>query len=166
MDFIVEPFHRRFDRRAFDSGQPALDEWLRSQAGQQDCRHNARTFLAVLDNRVIGYYSTLTYRLDLDEVAAAVGAGARQYPIPAVLLARLAVDREFQGHGVGSRLLLDGLARLASVSRDIGFEVVVVDALDQDASVFYRRFGFRAFQRKPLKLFLATKDLRRTFGLA
>lgn len=85
---------------------------------------------------MVGYYATTAYRLDLDEVAAMYGTGKRAYPIPAVLLARLAVDSSCQGCGLGSKLLLHALGEIAEASRHVGFEVIVVHAIDKDAVTF------------------------------
>lgn len=63
--------------------------------------------------KVIGYYATTTYRLGLDEAAEMYGVGRRTYPIPAVLLARLAVDAGFRGGGIGSKLLFHALGQIA-----------------------------------------------------
>lgn len=97
----IVAFHKRFDRSAFNCGKPELDDWLKTKAGQQERANNTRAFLAVDGSTVIGYYATTTYRLGLDEAAEMYGVGKRAYPIPAVLLARLAVDTGFQGSGVG-----------------------------------------------------------------
>lgn len=153
---------RSFDRSVFDCGKPALNEWLQTQATQQEKANNTRTFLAVESDAVIGYYATTTYRLSLDEVATMYGAGKREYPIPAVLLARLAVDRRHHGAGVGAKLLIHALTEIAHASESIGFEVVVVHAIDHDAVTFYARYGFQQFQGAPLHLFMTTKDLRKT----
>ena len=83
-----------------------------------------------------------------------------------MLLAKLAVSESAQGRGVGSLLLFDAMSRLLEVSMSIGFEVIVVDAIDHDASAFYRRFGFTAFEDDDLHLFLTTKSLRLTFARA
>jgi GNAT superfamily N-acetyltransferase len=115
---------------------------LKTRAGQQERANNTRTFLAVDGLRVIGYYATTTYRLGLDEVAEMYGVGKRTYPIPAVLLARLAVDTGFQGCGIGPKLLLHALSQIAEASRHVGFEVVVVHAIDRDAVTFYAQRGF------------------------
>lgn len=149
----------------FSCGNEDLDKWLRESAGQNERRHNARTHLA-LDSRgqLLGYYTLVTYRLDLDEAAAAFGVGKRSYPVSAVLLARLAVDTRWQGRGVGSELLLDALRQVAESSQILGFEVLVVDAIDHAASVFYRRAGFQPFMDHPTKLFMPTGDLRATLG--
>ncbi len=155
-------FDRRLDRHSFDCGNPDLNDWLRRQAGQQERANNTRTFLAVEGSTVIGYYATTTYRLGLDDAAAMYGVGRRPYPIPAVLLARLAVDRDSQGSGVGSRLLLHALRQIAHASRHVGFEVVVVHAIYRSAVTFYGQRGFTQFEDHDLHLFMPVKDLLAT----
>jgi GNAT superfamily N-acetyltransferase len=113
--------------------------------------------------RVAGYFTSLTYELQPDEAVAADGR-AHRYPVPAVLLARLAVDRRYQGQGLGRLLLLSAMQRFERASRDIGFELVVVDALHEDAACFYLKYGFRRFADHDLRLFLTTKDLQATFA--
>jgi predicted N-acetyltransferase YhbS len=90
------------------------------------------------------------------------GVGRRAYPIPAVLLARLAVDAGSQGGG-GSRLLLRALRRIATASRYAGFEVVLVHAIDKDAVIFYSQRGFIQFEEHDLHLFMPVKNLLATF---
>jgi predicted N-acetyltransferase YhbS len=76
-----------------------------------------------------------------------------------VLLARLAVDTSFQGYGIGSRLLLHVLDQIAKASRHVGFEVVVVHAIDRDAVTFYAQRGFTQFEDHELHLFMPVKNL-------
>jgi len=165
-DLQIVSFTKAFARTDFSCGKPELDDWLRTQASQQERTGNTRTFLAVFpgDDRVVGYYATTTYRLELDEAALAFGAGTRRYPVPAVLLARLAVDESAQGKSVGAHLLIHALTEIAKASRSVGFEVLVVHAFDEDAVTFYARFGFIRFEEHPLHLFLPLKDLRATVG--
>lgn len=161
----IRPFDRALVRKStFNCGKPELDEWLRSYAGQQERSNNTRTFLAVPSGSavVVGYYATTTYRIELDEQSVELGAGRRRYPIPAVLLARLAVDQRWGGCGIGRQLLVDALHRMAEASRAVGFEVVVVDAIDDSAVTFYTRYGFVPFASHPRKLFLPTKHLLAT----
>jgi predicted N-acetyltransferase YhbS len=155
----IVAFDRTFDRSRFGCGKPDLDDWLQTKAGQQERANNTRTFLAVDGSKVIGYYATTAYRLGLDEVAEMYGVGRRTYPIPAVLLARLAVDTSFQGCGIGSKLLLHALSQIAEASRHVGFEVVVVHAIDRDAVTFYAQRGFTQFEDHDLHLFMPVKNL-------
>ncbi len=165
MAIEIVPFRREVDRSEFHCGKPELDSWIARYAGQSERNDTTRTFLALEDDdTLIGYYATTACELDLDEAASAFGVGKRRYPVPAMLLARLAVSESAQGQGIGSLLLFDAMERLLEVSLSIGFEVVVVDAIDHDASAFYRRFGFTAFEDDDLHLFLTTKSLRLTFA--
>lgn len=149
---------------SFACGEEDLDQWLRTQASQQERRGNTRTFLAMDldDDSLVGFYSTTTYRLELDEAAEAFGLGKRRYPVPAVLLARLAVDEGRQGEGLGHGLLFHALHQFAEASKSIGFEVVVTHAINKDAAVFYRRSGFQPYLDHELHLFMTVNDLRAT----
>jgi predicted N-acetyltransferase YhbS len=164
LTFEIVPFNRAFDRGSFACGKPELDVWLKTQAGQQEKSGNTRTFLAVASSTgcVVGYYATTTYRLELDETARAFGSGRRRYPVPAVLLARLAVDERWQGQRLGSRLLVHALRGFAEASERVGFEVVVVHAIDRSAFTFYARAGFTPFEDHDLHLYMPVKDLVRT----
>ena len=158
----IVAFNRGFDRSRFRCGKPELDDWLKTKAGQQERSNNTRTFLAVEDARIVGYYATTAYQLGLDVAAAIFGLGKRRYPIPAVLLARLAVDEEFQGQGVGKALLVHALTEIAGASRSVGFEVVVVHAIDKEAVTFYAQAGFTRFEDNDLHLFMPVKNLLAT----
>jgi len=158
------PFERALDRTGFACGRPELDTWLRESAGQQERAGSARTTFAVDEKeaRIAGYFSLVTYQLRPSEAPGPL-AGKRRYPIPAVLIARLAVDKHYQGRGIGKIVLFTALEYLAKTSQAIGFEIVVVDALDDSAACFYLKHGFRRFAEHSLKLFMTTKDLRATF---
>ena len=78
------------------------------------------------------------------------------------LLARLAVGDGFQGLGIGSKLLLHALGQVAAASRHVGFEVVVVHAIDRDAAAFYAQRGFTQFEDHDLHLFMLVKNLLAT----
>lgn len=165
MELEIVAFTKSVDRSEFRCGKPDLDDWIRQYAGQSERNDTTRTFLALdSSGALVGYYATRSCELDLDDAASAFGVGKRRYPVPAMLLARLAVSESSQGQGIGGFPLIDALSRLLDVSRSIGFEVVVVDAIDHDASAFYRRYGFKAFEDDDLHLFMTTKSLRLTFN--
>jgi len=161
---VIRDVDRALARRStFRSGEPALDLWFRDQASQQDRRHNVRTVLAVDDDagRVAGYCSARACET-VPDTAFSRGGSAERYRVPAVLIARLAVDGDYQGRGIGKLLLADALERIARASRSLGFEVVVVHALHEEAARFYLARGFRRFRDQPLSLYLTTRDLRAT----
>jgi GNAT superfamily N-acetyltransferase len=165
MQITIVPFDRKYDRSRFDCGNADLNGWLQRYAGQSEDRDSVRTSLAV-DGRgdIVGYYSLVASEVDPGQAAATLGIGKRRYSVPAMLIARLAVDRSRQGQGLGRSLLVDALQKLAQVGGSVGFEVVVVDAIDDGAASFYRRHGFVAFGEDRHRLSLTTKSLRLTFG--
>lgn len=161
---------RAFDPAAlklhpFRCGEDLLDEWLTKYAGQSERKDNVRTTLLLDEQqgRIAGYYSMRTFELAAADAVAATGR-SRRYPVPAMLIARLAVDRDYQGRGTGRLLLFDALQKLAAAADDIGFEMVVVHALHEDAACFYLKHGFQRFLDQELSLFITTRDLRATFA--
>jgi ribosomal protein S18 acetylase RimI-like enzyme len=79
--------------------------------------------------------------------------------VPAVRLGRLAVDISVQGQGLGEHLLIDAMRRTREVLRHIGVNVLLVDAKDEKAAAFYRKYGFRAFPGNPLQLVIPLANL-------
>jgi GNAT superfamily N-acetyltransferase len=74
--------------------------------------------------------------------------------VPAILIGRLAVDKKFKGQGYGAKTLAEALQKAKSVSREIGIKLIIVDALNEGAKNFYKKFGFDEFDNEPMKLFL------------
>jgi GNAT superfamily N-acetyltransferase len=89
------------------------------------------------------------------------GALKRNMPpiIPVLVLGRMAVDKQYQGHGIGGALLKDALKRAATVSTDIGAAAVLVHAIDREAVPFYVQYGFQAFPEGTLTLYLPIKTI-------
>lgn len=161
----IETLGTQQGRELFDCGEEDLNDWLQLYAGQQGRTGNTLTRVALdpHDGRIVGYYASQAYRLHGEDLVSAFGAGARKYPIPAILLARLAVCRSVQGEGLGAVLLAHALRACTRVSEDTGLEVVVVHALNQNAAAFYRKFGFVAFVDHPLHLMIPMKTVRKAF---
>lgn len=137
-----------------DSGEPALDGWLREHAGGVEARRVARTFVWCREaDAVVGYYSLAGHLLVRSELPGRVGRG-NPAQIPAVLLARLALDRSLHGQGWGGVLLSDALERIVAATALVAARFVVVDALHEQAAAFYEHYGF---QRIPDTLRLVQK---------
>jgi ribosomal protein S18 acetylase RimI-like enzyme len=150
------------DRTHFHCGEPTLDDWIRRFAGQAIRRDGARTYVACDGPRVMAYYSVCAFQVERDVAPPWVRIGG--HPVPAILLARLAVDRSAQGLGLGSLLLLDALSLTASVAERVGARVLVVHALHDRAAAFYLRYGFARFDSQPLSLYLPMQDVRATLA--
>jgi GNAT superfamily N-acetyltransferase len=163
----TEPFDgERRDASGFDCSEPALDAWLRSYAGQSQRRDAARTFVAADSaGRIAGYYTLVAAVIDHSEATTATRRGlSRHFPIPAALLARLAVDREHQGSGLGRSLLLDALERILRASDEVAMRAVLVHAKSPAAASFYARYGFEPSGIDALTLMVPLPIVRATLG--
>ncbi len=94
-----------------------------------------------------------------------VGKGLANHPVPVIIIARLAVDKTEQGHGIGKALVRDALLRIVDAAEIIGGRAVVVHAKDAEAKRFYEEFGFEPSPIDLLYLFLLIKDVKKTLGL-
>ena len=94
-----------------------------------------------------------------EEATARAAQGMPRHPIPAALLARLAVDTTVQGRGLGAWLLRDAMLRTLNAAESVGIRVLLVHAIDPDARAFYERHGFEPSPSDPLNLQMLIKDI-------
>ena len=156
-DYRIEALGRQHERKAFACGVESLDRYLREQAGQDARQRVAAPFVLCLGqgNVVLGYYTLSALSIDVGAWPEDVARKLPRYPVvPATLLGRLAVDRHLRGKGAGEHLLMDALRRALEASREVASVAVVVDAKDEDAVAFYRRYEFIPFADAPRRLFL------------
>jgi GNAT superfamily N-acetyltransferase len=159
-----QPLDTRHRLDEFDCGKPALTEWLLRHARQAQGSGSARTFVACDGERVLGYYSLTVGQIDTLEAPERVRRGMGQYPIPLIILARLAVDLDYQGRGLGFSLLQDAVRRAVAVAEHAGIRALLTHPLDTEAEAFYRRFGFEQIPDNARALILLLKDARRFAG--
>jgi GNAT superfamily N-acetyltransferase len=145
----------------FDCAKPALNEWLLRHARQAQTSGSARTFVVTDGDRVAGYFSLTVGQIDILDAPERIRKGMGQYPIPVVILARLAVDRAYQGRGIGVGMLQDAIRRTLVIAEQAGIRAMLTHPLDEDASRFYQRFGFIASPLREQQLLLLLKDARR-----
>ncbi len=155
----------RHQREDFSCGAVELDRYIKAFAGQDIRRDLARVFVACEwgTNRIIGYYSLGAASFLRDSLPAEQARRLPRYPLPAVLLGRLAVDRSVQGKGLGAHLLMDALHRVLLASQTLAVYAIAVEAKDEPAAGFYRKFGFIAFPDNLLRLFLPLDTARLLF---
>ena len=141
--FESEPLGEDHDLSQFDSGQPALDEWLRRHARQADAKRQGRTYIwrAEGDPVVVAYFTLCPHVLERAELPRRLGRGDPDR-IPSLLLARLALDRKLHRQRLGTELLLDALSRAVAASNRVGGRYLTVDAIDEQAAAFYEHCGF------------------------
>jgi len=154
--------------QGFDSGEPALDTWLLRHARSASAAGSAQTFVVVgrRQERVVGYYALTVASIEHADATERARKGMPAHPIPAVLLARLAIDLSAQGEGLGAWLLQDSMRRALAAAESMGIRVLLVHALRHSARSFYERFGFEPSPADPLNLQLLIKDIRKSFDAA
>jgi GNAT superfamily N-acetyltransferase len=149
----------RHDAAAFDSGVAALDHWLRRTAPVAAAAGTAATWVLCRGDRVVGYYALAMGSVERRAAPSRLGRGQPD-PIPVLLLARLALDREEQGGGLGADLLRDALLRALAGARHYGARAIVVDAIDDRAVGFYAHHGFLRLDGR--RLYRRVADIERS----
>ncbi|MBX7432564.1 GNAT family N-acetyltransferase [Mycobacterium sp. Y57] len=157
---LLEHLDAHHDVSTFDSGNEVLDGWFRRHALAAQRMDSARTFVAVRSGRVVGYFSLTMGSVLRAEAPARLVRGMPAYPVGMVLLARLAVDRSQQGRGIGAMLLAEALRKAIAAGEVAAARLIVVDAVDEDAAAFYRRYGFVQTPENPLRFYRRMKDVR------
>ena len=148
----------------FDCGYPVLNEWLCRYALQNQRANASRTFVVTDEGRVVGYYSLAVGAVDHAAAPLRIKKGLARYPIPVMVLARLAVDLQYQGMKIGKGLLRNAIYRTLKASEYAGIRAIFVHAKDSKARSFYEKFDFEQSPADPLKLMLLIKDARKTVG--
>lgn len=156
-----EPLHARHALDDFDCGKSALNDWLLHHARQAQGSGSARTFVVCDGERVAGYFGLTVGQIDTLEAPERVRRGIGRYPIPVVVLARLAVDVDYQGRGLGFGMLQDAIRRTLTIAEQAGIRALLTHPIDAEAEAFYRRFGFESTPVRDRQLILLLKDARR-----
>ena len=150
-----EPIDKKQDREAFDCGEEALSEFLRRYARKSHDLGGAKTFLAIDDagNRtILGIYSLSPASVHYARTPEIVRRGLTRHDVPGFRLARLAVDRRFQGRGIGGQLLFAAGRRCLLASAEVGGVVLVIDAKNERAAGWYAGYGAVPLLDSPLTL--------------
>lgn len=142
--YLAQPLSQEHRLEDFDCGKEELSDWLKKFALHAEGMKTARTFVWTAEGEpdVVAYYSIAGHAVEKAHTPPRIGRGSPEQ-IPAVILARLALDQRLQGRGLGSRLLVDALARIVRASKEVAFRLVVVDAIDEEAARFYEKYGFK-----------------------
>ncbi len=147
------------DLTPFDSGENSLDEWLKKRALANQVSGASRTFVLCEGMRVAGYYALASGAVTVTSVPGKFRRNMPD-PVPVVLLDRLAVDRTWQGQGLGRALFRDAALRVSQAADTIGIRGIVVHALSENARKFYLALGFMECPGEPLILVVTLQDLR------
>lgn len=154
----VVGFDKTQQRQQFDCGVVELNLYVQQQISQDAKRNIAAPFVLLNENQVIGFYTLSASSVNLGDLPAELIKKLPKYPlVPVALLGRLAVDKNYQGQGLGDFLLMDALKRSCGLSEQIGIMAVVVDAINESASHFYQQYGFE--QLTANRLFLPIQNI-------
>ena len=156
-----QALHAKHRLDDFDCGKPALNDWLVRHALQAQASGSARTCVVVERDRVVGYFSLAVGQADAMEVPDRVRKGMGGYPIPVVILARLAVSSQDQGKGIGVGMLQEAIRRTLVIADQAGVRALLTHPIDEEASRFYLRFGFESSPIREQQLLLLLKDARK-----
>jgi predicted N-acetyltransferase YhbS len=137
----IEPLGDRHNLEKFDCGLEALDRWLRRSARVAAASGTAATYVLCRGEHVVGYYALAMSAVWHEQASSRLRRGMPD-PVPAILLARLALDRGEHGRSLGGHLLVDALRRCVRGGSEFGARAVVVDAISPEAAAFYRHFDF------------------------
>ena len=157
---LLAPDH---DLDSFDSGKPPLNDWLRKPARGNHAEGGSRVYVTFdsdgAGKRVVGYYALASGSISPE---LALGSFRRNMPnpIPAVILGRLAVDKGWQGRGLGRSLMQDASLRVLQAADTIGVRGMVVHALTGNARAFYLALGFTESAGQPMTLTITLRELQ------
>lgn len=158
-----EPLGKLHRLDDFQCGEAALDEWLKRHARAAHASDSARVYVTTREDGeiVVGYYALAAAQVaPEDATARALKGQPRARPVPAILLARLAVDQKHQGAGLGRSLLQDILLRSVEAADAIGARILLVHAKHEAARAWYMQYDFEESPTDPLHLLMLMKDVR------
>lgn len=163
---IFEPLAANHDRAAFSCGVSPLDTYLKTQASQDVKKNLAAVFILTPDSKTIaGYYTLSQYSVELDAIPDEIARKlTRHSEVPATLIGRLARSSIFHGEGLGEILLMDALKRCLDSSGQVASWAVIVDAKDEKAVAFYKKYEFIEISKTPRRLFLPMATVAKLFS--
>lgn len=157
----VEKLRRDHPVEEFDCGRKELNRYLIRYAWQNQQAGAAQTYVGVVGQVIVGYHTLAVGQVTLEEAPERLKKGLAKHPVPIMLLARLAIDRHWQGQGVGKALLRDAMQRTLQAADIAGIRAFAVHAKDEEARRFYEHFDFIPSPTDSLHLFVLLKDVRR-----
>jgi len=145
MSIKIEPLNSSLNKKDFSCGKEMLDNYIHFQASQDVKRKLCVVFAMFEDITVMGYYTLSNFSMPAELIPENLRKKMpKSYTtLPVTLLGRLAIDLKFRGKGLGGILLLDALKRSYEIAtQSLGSIGIVVDPLDDEAVLFYEKFGF------------------------
>ncbi|MDV3001988.1 MAG: hypothetical protein N5P05_003594 [Chroococcopsis gigantea SAG 12.99] len=154
-------------RANFACGKDSLNNYIQTQASQDFKKHIATVHVLMdePDMEILAYYTLSAYTVSLENLSQDFVKNLPRYPLlPATLLGRLAVDTKYKGRRYGELMLTDALKKSLEVSTTISSLAVIVQALDEEAVSFYKKYNFQQFKNNPFHLYLPMKSIKKLFS--
>ncbi|MBO0859459.1 MAG: GNAT family N-acetyltransferase [Chloracidobacterium sp.] len=160
LHITIEQLNAGHEREGFDCAEESLNRYLLQYASQHQKKNIGRVYVASTQNEshVLGYYTLANGSVTFQSAPRSEGL-SREYPIPVILIARLAIDISLQGKGLGATLIYDALKRVDEVAEIFAAYAVIVDALNEQAKSFYLHYRFEECLDDPMRLFLPMRDI-------
>ena len=156
----IEKLARQHAVDQFDCGAEPLNRFLKLHALNNQLASAAQTYMALSGDAVFGFHSLAVGEVNYADAPERLAKGLARHPIPVMILARLAVHKDWQGKGLGAGLLKDAVLRTLAAADIAGIRAMVVHAKDDAARAFYERFDFAGGFGDPMQLYALMKDLR------
>ena len=160
----IEKLRPEHSVEGFDCGREALNRYLLRHAWSNQQAGAAQTYLGLVEDAVAGYHTLTVGQVSREEAPERLIKGLARHPVPIMLLARLAVDRRWQGQGIGKALLKDALQRTLQAADIAGIRAFAVHAKDEETKSFYLKFDFAPSPTDPMHLFVLLKDARKSLS--
>ena len=158
----LERLAKTHDRKSFASGQPAVDDWLKTKALQHQEKQLSSTRILTDDSgQIAGFYSLATGQVDFRDLPDELTRKLPRRILPAAVLAWLGVARARQNQGLGRRLLAQALRDCYEAGQTFAFVAVIIDCVDDAAKSFYIQFDFAELPGHPYRLFLPFRLLEK-----
>ncbi len=148
------------DHAGFDCGSEPLNRHLKQHALQGQRAGSSQTYVAAVDMKVVGFHTLVVGDVTHEGAPERLSKGLPRYPIPVIILARLAVDNSWKGKGLGAALLVDAMRRVLNAADIAGVRAMAVHAKDDAAKAFYEHLGFLPFPGQISTLYRLLKDIR------
>ena len=159
--FHLETLRRTHARRHFCSGQDEVDDWLATNALQNQSKHLSVTKVLLDQDGVIAGFRTLaTGQVEFGDLPDEIAKRLPRRALPVAILAWLGVDQQYQGRGLGRRILAQALRDCYSAGQTFAFVAVILDCLNDQAKSFYQQWDFHALPGRPYRLYLSSQTLR------
>ncbi|MDF1795337.1 MAG: GNAT family N-acetyltransferase [Coxiellaceae bacterium] len=165
-DFTISVLGKNHNRKLFNCGVGALNEYFCLRAGQEGRKKLSVCYVLndEKNQRVVGYYTLSSAVIELLSLPQLISKKLLDYPfMPATLLGRLAIDSQYKQKGYGELLLIDALKRAYHASLEVASLAVIVDAKDIYADKFYKKYDFYTLQVRRGRLFLTMKHVKKLF---